>query len=431
MRIAIIGSGISGLVCAHLLNPEHRITLFEANDYVGGHTHTVRIEIDGESHDIDTGFIVFNDRNYPNFTHLLDRLDVRSRPTSMSFSVHCEQSGLEYNGSSLNGLFAQRRNLVRPSFHRMIADILRFNREGPHLLETLDDDLTVGDFLHDHCFSSEFARHYLLPMGAAIWSCPTLSFEQFPIRFILEFYQNHGLLQICDRPVWRVVEGGSKQYVERLTVPFREQIRLSCPVQSVHRGEEGVNVSFQGAEAEVFDEVIFACHSDQALRMLSDTDDREESVLGALPYGANTAVLHTDKTVLPRHRRAWASWNYHLNSDPAHRPTVTYNMNILQHIHSKNTFCLTLNADDRIDPDRVLARFRYSHPIFTTQRAWAQSQQSELIRQRRTSFCGAYWGNGFHEDGVNSAIAVCRDFGVEFDTATARPAPNSAERVCA
>ena len=418
MRIAIIGSGISGLVCAHLLHDGHEITVFEANDYIGGHTNTVRVNVDDERHDIDTGFIVFNDRNYPNFRALLNLIGVQSSSTIMSFSVYSEATRLEYNGSSLNGLFAQRRNLLRPSFYGMIRDVLRFNRESPVLLESLTDEMTVGDFLRDYGFGKEFAKNYLLPMGAAIWSCPTRSFEQFPIRFIIEFYQNHGLLQIRDRPVWQVVDGGSKQYVDKLTAPFRDRIQLNRPVQSVRRLAAGVAISFEERKSEEFDEVIFACHSDQALKLLEKPHERESSILKAFPYGANTAVLHTDETILPRHRRAWASWNYRLGAESAERPVVTYNMNILQHIRSRHTYCVTLNDENRIDPNRVLQTFRYSHPIFTTERAAAQRRHTELIRQHRTSFCGAYWGNGFHEDGVNSAIAVCRAYGVDFNSAS-------------
>lgn len=429
MRIAIVGSGISGLVCAHLLHREHEITVFEANDYVGGHTNTVDVEHAGERHRIDTGFIVFNDRNYPNFTRLLEDLGVTSRPTTMSFSVQCDKSGLEYNGSTLNGLFAQRRNLLRPSFHRMIGEILRFNREGVKDVDSLGEDVTVGDYLELRRYSTDFASHYLLPMGAAIWSCPPQEFRQFPIRFILEFYQHHGLLQLRDRPVWRVIAGGSRQYVERLVAPFRDRIRLRCPVQAACRTDRGVLVHSRRQQGEPFDELILACHSDQALRILGDADSRETAVLRALPYGSNTAVLHTDRMVLPRRRRTWASWNYRVTDDVAQRPGVTYYMNSLQHIDSPHTYCVTLNNEERIDPNCVLGRFQYSHPVFTTRRRWAQSQHRHLMRRRFTSYCGAYWGNGFHEAGVNSAIAVCRAFGVRFASSGVADGRNR-EEVC-
>ena len=412
MRIAIIGSGISGLVAAYRLSDQHDVTVFEANDYVGGHTNTVRVELGDEIHDVDTGFIVFNDRTYPNFCSLLKELDVPSDPTSMSFSVRSDRTGLEYNGTSLNGLFSQRSNLFRPRFYRMIRDILRFNREAQTSASDASDDSTVSDFLSENRYSDEFAQHYLLPMGSAIWSCPTSTFADFPIRFIVQFYKNHGLLSLRDRPTWRVVRGGSNQYVAALTRRFRERIRLNCPVESVVRLDDGVRVQPRSSANETFEEVVFACHSDQALTILgNDASPTERDVLSEFPYEPNTAVLHTDTSVLPKRTRAWASWNYRIPAAPSHHATVTYDMNRLQHISSKNVFCVTLNGCDGIDEQKVIRRFQYSHPIFTARRAKAQKRHSELIRTNRTSFCGAYWGNGFHEDGVNSAIAVCEAFG--------------------
>lgn len=412
LKIAIIGSGISGMTVAALLHRRYDVTILEANGYVGGHTHTVTVNLDGERQAIDTGFIVFNDRTYPNFTRLLSLLGVVSRPTSMSFSVRCSRSALEYNGTSLNGLFAQRRNLLRPAFHRMLADILRFNRQTPRLLEDLDHEMRVDEFLRRHGYSRQFTDHYLLPMGAAIWSCPVETFGAFPIRFIIEFYANHGLLQVRDRPVWRTIEGGSHRYVEKLTAPFQDRIHLHCPVTSVRRAADGVLVeSRRGTER--YDEVVFACHSDQALRLLADADETERSLLGEFPYSRNRAVLHTDTSLLPRRRRAWASWNYHIPAAAADRPTVTYDMNLLQGLTSQHTFCVTLNEEQSIDPAKVLGAWNYSHPVFTTRRSAAQQRHSEVIRRHRTSFCGAYWGNGFHEDGVNSALRVCEAFGID------------------
>lgn len=408
MRIAIIGTGISGLTAAHRLASRHNLTLFEANDYIGGHTHTVEVELGGERHAIDTGFIVYNDWTYPNFLALLDRLEVESQPTEMSFSVHCDQNGFEYNGGSLNGLFADRSNLVRPSFYRFIGEILRFNREAPRLLEEPGDGPTVSRFLIEHRFSADFRDNYLLPMGAAIWSCPMGTFAEFPMRFIAEFYQNHGLLNVWNRPQWRVVRGGSRTYVEALIADFRDAIRLNTPVKQVRRSSEQVEVITARGEREQFDHVIFACHSDQALRILEAPTQIERDVLGAFPYERNTAVLHTDISLLPRRRRAWAAWNYRVSRDAAARATVTYNMNILQRLSSRHTFCVTLNDEDRIDPGKVLRRFVYHHPVFTTTRRAAQARHGELLDSNRSSFCGAYWGNGFHEDGVTSALAVCR-----------------------
>lgn len=407
MNIAVIGAGISGLVAAYRLHPGHDVTVFEANDYPGGHTNTVEVDFDGERHAIDTGFIVFNDWTYPNFVGLLDELGVVSRPTTMSFSVHDDRTGLEYNGHSLSTLFAQRRNLLRPSFYRMLADIARFNREARRLVAERDDETTVEQFLSRHGYSQAFAEQYLFPMGAAIWSCPTGTFAQFPIRFIVDFYHSHGLLNVRRRPTWRTVEGGSRTYVQAMTRGFRDRIRLQTPVQSVRRVANQVEVQPRGGEVESFDHVIFACHSDQALRILDkDATDNEREILAAFPYERNMAILHTDISVLPRTRRAWASWNYRSSGNDSALANVTYNMNILQGIRSRHTFCVTLNDDSRIAPDRVLGRFEYHHPIFTTRRAAAQARHAELLGANRTSYCGAYWGNGFHEDGVVSALAV-------------------------
>ncbi len=405
--VAILGAGISGLAAAHWLQAQHRVTLFEANDYLGGHTNTVEIELSNERHAIDTGFIVFNDRTYPNFVRLLDQLQVASQPTEMSFSVRDDQTGLEYNGHSLNSLFAQRRNLLRPSFYRMLTDIARFNRTASQLSSRSHLEMTVGEFLDLHSYSREFADYYLLPMGASIWSCPTGTFAQFPIRFIVEFYRNHGLLQLAGRPTWRVVTSGSQSYVRALVRHLKATIRLHSPIESVRRFPDHVVVQPRGAAAQSFDHVVFACHSDQALKMLGqDATQAERDVLSEFRYQRNVAVLHTDESVLPRTRRAWASWNYQLSS-PAHRPAiVTYNMNILQGIRSRHTFCVTLNDEARIAPQCILRRFEYGHPVFTLQRTAAQARQSELLNVNRSSFCGAYWGNGFHEDGVNSALAV-------------------------
>lgn len=425
MKIAIIGSGISGLTAAWLLNQSHEITVFEANDYIGGHTHTIDVDLDGEQLAIDTGFIVYNDWTYPNFIELLKRLDVGSLATEMSFSVRCERSRIEYNGSNLNGLFAQRSNLLRPRFHRMLKDILRFNREALELLDADHDSLTVDEYVTQQGYSKQFSDRYLIPMGAAIWSCPPETFGKFPVRFIVEFYRNHGLLSIKNRPQWRVISGGSARYVEKLIAPFKDRIRLNSAVESIARDENDITIRATGSEDERFDHAIFACHSDQALKILGDSATlSERNVLIEFPYQKNSAVLHWDDSVLPKRRRAWASWNYHIDGPPAassdetsestgQSATVTYNMNILQRLNAQRTYCVTLNRDEAIDPAKVIGQYEYHHPIYTTERRAAQQKHPDLINHNRTSFCGAYWGNGFHEDGVNSAIAVCRQLGVE------------------
>lgn len=416
MKIAIIGSGISGLTAAWLLHERHDITVFEANDYIGGHTHTVDVDLNGERHAIDTGFIVYNDRTYPNFIELLTRLGVDSQPTSMSFSVRCDRTGIEYNGTSLNAMFAQRRNLFRPRFIRMIRDILRFNREAVELLESEYEEQTVDEFIREKGYGAAFGEQYLIPMGAAIWSCPPETFGQFPMRFIAEFYHNHGLLSLKNRPQWRVICGGSKCYVEKLTAGFRERIQLNSPVERISRGEESVAIRLAGSkEAQSFDHVIFACHSNQALAILGEeASPTERQLLGAFPYQKNIAVLHTDESVLPRRKMAWASWNYQIGKEgPRQAATVTYNMNILQRLPTQTTFNVTLNSEDLIDPSRIIDRFVYHHPIYSTKRRSVQQRHSEVTNRNRTSFCGAYWRNGFHEDGVVSALAVCRALGVE------------------
>ncbi len=409
MNVAIIGSGISGLVAGYHLHRDHSISLFECNDYVGGHTHTVDVRLDGFEYAIDTGFIVFNDWTYPNFIELLNELGIDSQPSEMSFSVSDVTTGIEYNGHSINTLFAQRINLLRPPFHRMVRDILRFNKLAKQLSEKTDGLQTVHEYLVLNRFSSEFRRMYLLPMGAAIWSCPPGEFERFPIRFVADFYNNHGLLNIKDRPTWRVIRGGSRVYVEKLTRGFENRIRLNTRVSRVVRKIDRVDLHFGQNECESFDHVVFACHADQSLAILGPkATPTERDVLSAFPYTRNVAVLHTDTTILPRNRRAWASWNYRLAEDASAPAVVTYNMNILQSIESKHTFCVTLNGEGPIDPAKILGRFVYEHPVFTVQRAAAQKRHDELIDHHRSSFCGAYWRNGFHEDGVVSALAVVR-----------------------
>jgi predicted NAD/FAD-binding protein len=411
MKIAIIGSGIAGNVAAHHLHPEHDITVFEAGDHAGGHTHTHDIELGGRSYAVDTGFIVFNDRTYPNFIRLLEELGVEWQESSMSFSVRDEASGLEYNGTTLNTLFSQRRNLLRPSFLGMLRDILRFNREAPALLDAPDDRLTLERFLAAGSFGRRFVDHYLVPMGAAIWSTDPQRMLGFPARYFVRFLHNHGMLSVNDRPVWRTVKGGSREYVRRLTAAFASRIRLRTPVLGVRRLPGHVMVELQ-AGAERFDAVFLACHSDQALALLRDPTRAERGVLGAIRYQENEAVLHTDTRLLPRARRAWAAWNYHVPSVSMDRVALTYNMNILQRLEAPETLCVTLNRGDAIDPARVLKRITYHHPLYTPEAVAAQARQREVNR-KRTYYCGAYWRFGFHEDGVVSALEALRHFRAE------------------
>ena len=409
MKIAIIGSGIAGNVVAHHLHRAHDITVFESADHIGGHTHTHTVALDGEQHAIDTGFIVFNDWTYPNFIALLNELGVESQPSAMSFSVRNERSGLEYNGTTLNSLFAQRRNLLRTSFHRMIRDILRFNREALYLIDSIEE-ISLGDYLTAGRYSRPFIDDYLIPMGAAIWSTDPARMLAFPARFFVRFFHNHGMLSVDRRPQWRAIRGGSARYVEKLVAPFRHRIRLNAPVESVRRLPDRVMVKARGAEAARYDQVFLACHADQAMRMLSDATPLERDVVGAIPYQENEAVLHTDTSLLPRTRRAWAAWNYHVVQGDAPRATLTYNMNILQSLKARRTFCVTLNHTAHIAPDKILKRLTYHHPLYTPDGVAAQQRQHEVNGVNRTYFCGAYWRNGFHEDGVVSALEALKHF---------------------
>jgi predicted NAD/FAD-binding protein len=406
VKIGIIGSGISGLTAAYRLSGRNEVTVFEANDYAGGHTNTVRFELDGRPYAIDTGFIVFNERNYPEFTALLHDLNVETQPTSMSFSVRSDRTGLEYNGESLDKLFVQRSNLLRPSFYRMIHDILRFNREAPAERRPKSELETVDDYAARHGYSLQFIEHYLVPLGASLWSCPASTFRRFPIQFVVDFLANHGMLQLGGRPQWKVIRGGSYRYVEPLTRPFRDRIRLNTPVQAVERRADHVRVVDSHGAAASFDHVIFACHSDQAIRILQDPTRTEAELLAAFPYQRNEAFLHTDASVLPRRKAAWASWNYRIRRDDPDSVAVTYNMNILQGLTAPHVFNVTLNDDGGIREESILRRILYEHPIFTAQRTHAQRRRAELVNANRTSFCGAYWGYGFHEDGVRSALDV-------------------------
>ncbi len=409
MRIAIVGTGIAGNVVASRLCREHDITVFEAADHIGGHTHTHSIELEGERHEIDTGFIVFNEWTYPHFIALLDRLAVESQPSAMSFSVRNERTGLEYNGTSLNALFAQRRNLFRPSFHGMIRDILRFNREAPALLDG-DDEIALGDYLRENRYSREFIEDYLIPMGAAIWSTDPERMLAFPARFFTRFFANHGMLSVDERPQWRAIRGGSARYVEMLVAPFRDRIRVATPVDSIRRLPGSVLVKPRNADTERFDHVFVACHSDEALRMLADATPLEHEVLGAIPYQRNEAVLHTDTRLLPRARLAWAAWNYHVQREANAPVALTYNMNILQTLNARETFCVTLNHTGAIHPGKVLKRLVYHHPLFTPEGIAAQRRQHEVNGACRTYYCGAYWRYGFHEDGVVSALNALEHF---------------------
>jgi predicted NAD/FAD-binding protein len=407
MRIAIVGGGVSGLVAAHLLQDRHEITVFEAGAYAGGHTNTIRVDTAHETHHVDTGFIVFNDRNYPAFTRLLARLGVEHQPSHMSFAVADERGDFEYSSGSVGGLFAKTSHAVSPTFQRMVLDYMRFNRKARELLADPAANPSLREWLEDCAFSRAFIERLIVPQASAVWSADPDQMCSFPARFLVEFFDNHGMLELTGRPKWMTVKGGSQRYVERLVRPFSDRLRLSCPVARIERFDDRVELTPVDGPAEGFDAVVLAVHSDQALRMLGDATRTEREVLGAIPYQVNEAVLHTDRGLLPRRRRAWSSWNYHLLSQPAGRPTVTYHMNRLQSLSASDEYCVTLNRTEAIAPEKVIRTISYAHPVFNAESAAAQKRHREVNGVQRTYYCGAYWGWGFHEDGVVSALRAC------------------------
>lgn len=419
--IAIIGSGISGLTAAYLLNRKHNVTVFEKNDYIGGHTATKDIVVNNKSYAIDTGFIVCNNRTYPNFLKLLKLLKVNLQPTEMSFSVLNKQSGLEYNGNTLNSLFAQRSNLFSFKFWKLVREIVTFNKQckKSHVSDNIKNEDTLGDFLKLHNFSEFFKQNYILPMGAAIWSTSLIEMEEFPLRFFIRFFYNHGLLNITDRPQWYVIPGGSREYIKPLTDSLKNRIELNSKIIHVIRHVHQIELIFEDGTTRVFDDIVFACHSDQTLALLKDPTPNETSILGGIPYTRNEVVLHTDINLLPKRKLAWASWNYLLdntstNAQLTNPSCVTYNMNILQGLKDTDeTFCVTLNQTDNIEASRIICSYVYHHPVFNHQSLKAQSRRQEICGKNNTHFTGAYWCNGFHEDGVSSALVVAKRFGVE------------------
>jgi uncharacterized protein len=411
-KIAVIGTGISGMLASYLLCRKHDITVFEANDYIGGHTNTLKVKSDGGMIPVDTGFIICNDRNYPNFFKLLARLGVERQKTDMGFSVKCQRTGLEYSGSSLNAMFAQRRNLIRLWFYRLVFNILRFHREAGGLLDRENNDISLIDYLRENHYSEAFIDYYILPMGAAIWSSSIETIEEFPADTFIRFFDNHGLLSLKNRPQWYTIKKGSQEYVKKIIQPFADRIRLNNPVESVRRLEDQVEIKARGCEPERFHKVVIAVHSDQALRMLADPSKEEKRILGAIPYQQNLTILHTDKSVLPTRPRAWASWNYHILDREQNTVAITYNMNILQRLGTDQVYCVTLNLPKAIDRKRIIRTIKYHHPVFTPEGIKVQKQKGKISGRRNTYYCGAYWGYGFHEDGVNSAFEVCSHFGL-------------------
>ncbi|OZB58283.1 MAG: dehydrogenase [Lysobacterales bacterium 14-68-21] len=413
MRIAVIGGGISGMASAWLLSRRHAVDLYEANAYIGGHTHTHDVASGGRDYAVDSGFIVFNPDNYPLLSRLFGELGVDAQPTTMSFAVHNEASGLEYGATSLDALFCQRLNLLSPKFYGMVRDIVRFYRESPALLQTADAGPTLGDYLERHRYGAMFRDEHIVPMASALWSSPSRKVLDFPARYLVQFMANHHMLQLDGRPEWRVVRGGSTRYVDALRARWNVRERIASPVTAVRRSEDGVEITSLG-QTERYDQVVLACHSNEALALLADATPAEREVLGAIRYQENDTVLHTDTRLLPKRRKAWSAWNVLIPASPTEACTVTYCMNLLQSLDAPDTFCVSLNCSDRIDPAKVIQRMRYAHPEYTHASVAAQQRKGEIQGRSGTWFAGAYWGWGFHEDGMRSAVEVARALGVDW-----------------
>ncbi|MGO4550737.1 NAD(P)/FAD-dependent oxidoreductase [Lysobacter sp. 2RAF19] len=431
MRIAVVGSGIGGLAAAWLLSRVHEVVLFEADDRLGGHTDTHEVVVDGRALRVDTGFIVHNTAHYPLLTRLFGELGVRTRPTTMSFSVQEARTGLEYNATSLDALFCQRRNLASPRFLGMLRDLSRFYRTAPDLLDVPDAGPTLGEYLATHRYGAAFRDLHLVPMASALWSSPAAQILRFPAKYLVRFMAHHQMLQVAGRPAWRVVDGGSRTYVDAMAARWHVDVRTRTPVRGVARGPDGVRVRWEGGEAR-FDHVVLACHSDQALALLDDPSDAESDILGAIGYQTNEVVLHTDRALLPRHPKAWAAWNVHVPTAPTKACTVSYCMNLLQGLPVTTPVVVTLNRSESIDPACVLARRTYRHPVHTQGAVAAQSRKDEVQGVRGTWFAGAYWGWGFHEDGMRSGVDVAERLGAAWRTDAshvARAVPRAAEAI--
>ena len=410
MKIAIIGTGISGLTTAYLLNKNHDVKVFEKKSHIGGHTHTHTIETNNGLLNIDTGFIVHNERTYPNFINLMNKLGVKRELSTMGFSV--KSKSLEYAGESINTLFAQRSNLFNLKFLKMLSEMYKFGKDSKYKSKSTFDDITLGEFLFQNNYSDMFINSFILPMGAAIWSTPAEKMLLMPARFFIKFFYNHGMLEIFNRPKWWVISGGSKMYINKLVNDFSNKIHINTEVVSVFRKKNCVEITVDGSSSpEIFDNVVLANHSNQVLSILKDPSPKETEILSSIPYQKNHVTLHTDTSVLPKRKLAWASWNYYLDGNPTHPVMLTYNMNILQNLKAHQTYCVTLNDNGLINKDKILKKLIYHHPLFTNKGIEAQSRKHDISGTNNTYYCGAYWRNGFHEDGVVSALDVCKDFG--------------------
>ncbi len=408
MKIAIIGSGISGNTLAYYLNPHHQIALFESNDRIGGHSHTHHIDVFNQKVSVDTGFIVFNKKTYPNFLQFLHELKVLYLKTAKSFSVKDSQKDFEYNGTNFNALFAQRKNFINPSFYKMIREILRFNKSSIILLRS-DEEISLGDYLKREGYSDFFKKYYILPMGSAIWSSNIKTMMQFPAKFFIQFFNNHGMLNINDRPQWLTISGGSINYVNKMIKSFRKKIKLNQNIKYVERKKDYIAI-YHKDRVEKFDWVFFACHSDEALKLIKSPNSDEKNILKAIPYTDNEVILHYDDHFMPKRKLAWAAWNYHIDDNANSPASLTYNMNILQNLKTEAPLLVTLNPLQKINKKKIIKTLSYAHPQYSLRSIEAQSRYHLISGVNRTSFAGAYWGNGFHEDGVKSALDAIQQF---------------------
>ena len=406
MKVAVIGSGISGNTLAYLLNKNHDVTLYEKDKRIGGHSHTHEIVINNKKVNVDTGFIVFNKKTYPLFTSLLDNLGVKYENSNMSFSVFSKENNFEYNGTTLNSLFSQRRNLLSPRFLKMILEILRFNKESVKLKSKT---ILLKQYLKSNNYSAYFCKNYILPMGAAIWSSDIKTILNFPAHFFINFFKNHGMLSVTNRPQWLTIKGGSQEYVKKLTSGFKNKIRLNSKIKNIVRYKSYVVIE-DNKSKEKFDYVFFACHSDEALEILKKPTADEIKILSSLPYQKNDIILHTDSSIMPQKKLSWAAWNYNIDSPDDSPITLTYNMNILQNIKTKDTLLVTLNPKLPISKGKVIKQLQYTHPKFSKESVIAQLKNKIISGKNRTFYSGAYWGKGFHEDGVKSAYEAVKIF---------------------
>ncbi len=405
MKIAVIGSGISGISAAWALSSKHNVVLFERDSRLGGHTHTHTLEMAGKTYRIDSGFIVHNPENYPLFSDFLNTLGVATKATEMSFAVHNQGTGLYYNAHSLKTLFCQKRNLISPKFYAMLADIKRFYTQCPALLNITEDGPSLAEYLSQNNYGDYFIHNHLIPMASALWSSPSQAILEFPAKYLVAFMRNHHMLQMTNRPVWRVLENGSSSYIEKVTQRWTVDTRLNASIHCIKRFTDSVCIQSSAGE-EHFDQVVFACHSDQALALLDAPTQAETSVLGAIRYQDNETILHHDASVLPPNRNAWAAWNVAISKNDSSQCTVSYCMNILQGIESPEPFVVSLNQRGQIAPNKIMAVMKYQHPVYTHAMVNAQKRRHEINGQNRSWFCGAYWGFGFHEDGFRTGQDV-------------------------